>query len=60
MNTVFAINKEQLFALNSSRNVEKLEEFGGVAAIATALNTNLRTGLGLSEKMTNYSYRTQM
>jgi hypothetical protein len=53
----FAIKTEDLVALNAARDAKKLEQLGGVAALATALNTNLRTGLSHTEMMTSFESR---
>jgi len=57
MNLNFGVTKEVLVALNGTKSVKKLEEFGGIQAIAGMLNTNLRTGLGLNERMSEYKQR---
>jgi hypothetical protein len=53
----FAIKTEDLVALNAAKDAKKLEQLGGVAALATALNTNLRTGLSHTEVMTSFESR---
>jgi hypothetical protein len=56
----FAIQSDDLVKLNSARDSKKLEQLGGVAALATALNTNLKTGLSNTEQMTNFESRKAM
>jgi len=41
----FGISKEELISLHSSRSAEKLEEYGGIGALAKALKTDLTRGL---------------
>ncbi|KAL0488204.1 calcium-transporting ATPase PAT1 [Acrasis kona] len=57
MNLNFGISKEVLVALNTTKNIAKLQEIGGVQALAGLLNTNIRTGLGLNEKISEYKQR---
>ncbi|KAL0486083.1 calcium-transporting ATPase [Acrasis kona] len=53
----FSIKADELVAINQAKDTKKLEQLGGVAALATALNTNLRNGLSNTEMMTGFFAR---
>ncbi len=45
----FGISREELITLHSSRSVEELEMYGGVAALSKALRTDLKRGLSMPD-----------